>query len=85
MGLAGGVLAPPDDALMEAVLIKLFADRQLEVAPAVVRYLALHLERSFAAMRNAVTRLDRLAIEERRRVTRPLAARMVSEMARSRD
>lgn len=74
-------LEPPDDVLMEAVLVKLFADRQIEVGPAVVRYLALRIERSFAALHEAVARLDRLAIEERRRVTRPLAARMLSQMA----
>ncbi len=70
-------LAPPDDRLMEAVLVKLFADRQIEVEPPVVRYLAMRLERSFDALRAAVDRLDRLAIAEKRPVTRALAARIL--------
>lgn len=73
-------LEPPDDALIEALLVKLFADRQLDVAPSVIRYLALRLERSFSALRRAVERLDRMAIEEQRGVTRAMAARMLAEI-----
>ncbi len=72
-------LEAPDDSLLEAVMMKLFADRQLSVDAAVLRYLATRLERSFAAARDAVGRLDRMAIEEKRPVTRALAARIVSE------
>jgi chromosomal replication initiation ATPase DnaA len=83
--MAGAALAPPDDALMEAVLVKLFADRQLDVSPTVIRYLTTRLERGFADMRAAVARLDRMAIEEQRRVTRALAARMLTERAAPHD
>ena len=41
--------APPDDALLGALLLKLFADRQLVVAEALIAYLVRHMERSFAA------------------------------------
>lgn len=74
-----GRLAAPDDRLMEAVMMKLFADRQVEVEPRVLRYLTLRLERSFAAVAGAVERLDRLAIEEQRPVTRALAARIIDD------
>lgn len=73
-------LHPPDEALMQAVLVKLLADRQLQVTPVVVSYLTMRLERSFSALREAVARLDRMAIEEHRRVTRALAARALAEM-----
>ncbi len=72
-------LEAPDDRLLEAVLVKQFADRQLEIDASVVQYLSRRLERTFAAVRRAVIRLDRMAIEEQRRVTRALAARMLSE------
>ena len=36
-------IAPPDDGLLQAVLVKLFADRQLEVEPHVVSYLCRHI------------------------------------------
>ena len=42
-------LDPPDDALLRAVLVKLFVDRQLVVDTSVVDFLALRIERSLAA------------------------------------
>ncbi|MEE8272861.1 MAG: DNA replication protein, partial [Alphaproteobacteria bacterium] len=48
----------PDDALLAAVLVKLFADRQLRVGDEVLRFLLLRMERSFAAARRLVAALD---------------------------
>ncbi|RMD88740.1 MAG: chromosomal replication initiator DnaA, partial [Alphaproteobacteria bacterium] len=42
-------LAPPDDALLAAVLVKLFADRQIRTGPELVTWLARRIDRSFAA------------------------------------
>jgi chromosomal replication initiation ATPase DnaA len=70
-------LSPPDDALLRAVLVKLFADRQLAVDDSLVGYLATRLERSFAAARAAVGTLDREALRRKRPVTRALAAEVL--------
>jgi chromosomal replication initiation ATPase DnaA len=67
-------LGTPDDALLRAVIVKLFVDRQLVVDVGVVEYLALHLERSLDAVRHAVTLLDRQALALGRRITRLMAA-----------
>jgi len=72
-------LSPPDDALWRAVLVKLFADRQLMIDASVVSYLATRLERSFAAARAAVETLDREALRRQRPVTRALAAEVLRE------
>ena len=40
-----GTLAPPDDRLLAAVLVKLFADRQLAIDEGVVSYLVARIER----------------------------------------
>jgi chromosomal replication initiation ATPase DnaA len=66
-------LGPPDDALLRAVLIKLFADRQLAVDESLVRYLATHIERSIAAARAAVAALDQASLRLQRPVNRALA------------
>ncbi len=66
-------LAEPDEALMRAVLVKLFADRQLAVDTTLVDYLALRLDRSLAAARAAVEALDRASLDDGRRITRKLA------------
>jgi chromosomal replication initiation ATPase DnaA len=70
-------LEPPDDALLRAVIVKLFADRQLAVDEGLVGYLATRIERSFAAARAAVVALDREALRMKRPVTRALAAELL--------
>jgi chromosomal replication initiation ATPase DnaA len=69
-------LEPPDDTLLRAVIVKLCADRQLGVDEGVVSYLTSRIERSFAAARAAVERLDREALEQKRPVNRALAAEL---------
>lgn len=69
----------PDDALIEALLVKLFSDRQVAVEPGLLRYLVPRVERSFAFVNRLVSRLDEAAIEEQRPVTRALAARILRE------
>jgi chromosomal replication initiation ATPase DnaA len=76
-GMTVAELARPDDALLAAVLVKLFADRQIAVAPPLVAYLAQRIDRSFAAARDVVDRLDRAALSEGRPVSRALAARLL--------
>lgn len=67
-------IGPPDQALIAAVLVKLFADRQLGVDEAVIGYLVNRIERSFAAARAIVAKIDAVSLSARRRVTVPLAA-----------
>lgn len=74
---ATAVIAPPDDALLSAVLVKLFADRQLAVAPALIPYLVARMDRSFEAARRLVAALDARALALGRPVTRVLAAEVL--------
>jgi chromosomal replication initiation ATPase DnaA len=72
-------LTAPDDALLRAVIVKLFADRQLAVDESLVGYLAARIERSFVAVRAAVAALDREALRLKRPVTRALAGELFRE------
>lgn len=65
---------PPDDALLRAVLVKLFADRQLSVEPQLVDYVLVRMERSMLAAERFVSAADRRALALQRRVTRSIAA-----------
>jgi chromosomal replication initiation ATPase DnaA len=67
-------LDPPDDALLKAVLVKLFVDRQLVVDTTVVDYIALRIERSLARAAEIVVALDKEALSRGRRISRPIAA-----------
>jgi chromosomal replication initiation ATPase DnaA len=71
-------LGPPDEALIEAVLVKLFADRQLAVEPAVVRFLVSRMERSFAAARALVAAIDRESLSAGRQVTVPFVSEILA-------
>jgi len=71
-------VAPPDDALLAALLAKLFGDRQLAVGQDVLRFLLPRMERSFEAARGLVAALDAAALRERRAITIPLARAVLS-------
>jgi chromosomal replication initiation ATPase DnaA len=73
------VIAPPDEALLKAVLVKHFADRQLAVEPNVITYIALRMERSMEAAANIVAAIDRAAMASHRKVTRVLAAEVLAQ------
>lgn len=70
-------ISPPDEALLKAVLVKHFADRQLAVEPPVVNYIALHMEQSMEAAAAVVDAIDRRAMASHRKVTRALAAEIL--------
>jgi chromosomal replication initiation ATPase DnaA len=70
-------LDPPDDALLAAVLVKLFADRQLVVDERLIEFLVKRIERSFAAAQAAVVKLDSEAMRLKRPVNRALATEIL--------
>jgi chromosomal replication initiation ATPase DnaA len=69
-------LAPPDDRLLRALIVKFCADRQLAVDESLVGYLVDHIERSYGAARRAVELLDSESLRLGRPVTRALAAEL---------
>ncbi len=69
----------PDEALLGAVLMKLFADRQNAVTPSAISWLTRHMDRSFAEAQRIVAAIDARALAERRKVTRNLAAEVLDK------
>jgi DnaA regulatory inactivator Hda len=63
----------PDEPLIAAVMAKMFADRQLSVAPEVLAFLVARMERSFGEARALVAALDAASLSAKRAVTLPLA------------
>ena len=72
-------IGAPDDSVLAAVLVKLFADRQVRITEEVVTYLLGRMERSFAAAAGLVEQLDRAALAGRRAVTVPLARSVLEQ------
>ncbi|MEM7723054.1 MAG: DnaA/Hda family protein [Pseudomonadota bacterium] len=59
-------LDPPDDALLAAVMVKLAQDRQLVMTPPLVNFTVLRMERSFAAVKALIEKLDALSLTEKK-------------------
>jgi len=73
-------IGAPDDPLVAAVLVKLFADRQLRVDGGVVTFLLSRMERSFDAARRMVAAIDEAAMAERRNITVPLVRKVLASV-----
>ncbi len=72
-------IGPPDDALIGALFVKLFHDRQLKVDEDVIPYILARMERSFDAARYLVAALDNSALANRRNITIPLAREVLAQ------
>lgn len=73
-------IGAPDDTLMRAVLVKLFADRQIAVEETLLGYLVPRLARSLGEARAVVEALDRAALAGNRRLTRAVAAEVLGSL-----
>jgi chromosomal replication initiation ATPase DnaA len=71
----------PDDALVDAVLAKHFADRQVLVAAEVIAYLGRRIDRSLAEAAAIAAALDTAALRAGVAITVPLARRLLAERA----
>ncbi|HYJ59551.1 MAG TPA: DnaA/Hda family protein [Methyloceanibacter sp.] len=76
-------IGAPDETLIRTVLLKHFADRQLDIDPKVLTYLALHVDRSLEAAEAAVTAVDRAALATGRKISRQLVIETLQESAQS--
>ena len=63
----------PDDTLLYGLLHKNFVERQLYAPENVLQYLIARMERSFAAAREVVVRMDRLSLANKSQITLTLA------------
>ncbi len=72
-------ISPPDDMDVQAILVKLFHDRQLQVEPGVIAYILPRIERSFTSIRDLVQKIDENSMAEKRSVTVPLVRAILSE------
>ncbi len=74
-------LEAPDDALLSAVLVKLFADRQVAVPSNLIPYLISRMPRSIGAARALVADLDARALAAGRPITRALAGEVLGDLS----
>ncbi len=77
-------IQPPDDDLLAGLLVKLFADRQINVSADLIPYLVSRMERSAAAARQLVAHLDRAALALNRPLGKRLARQVLDESGQAR-
>jgi chromosomal replication initiation ATPase DnaA len=70
-------LGAPDDALLSALIVKQFRDRQVALDAGVVAYVASHASRDAASIRDVVERLDRAALAQGRKISIALARQIL--------
>lgn len=73
----------PDDHLLTMALVKLCDDRQLALDDHVLRFVVARMDRSLACAARIVDALDHAAVNRQKRVSRPMAAEILSQMNRS--
>ncbi len=73
-------IGAPDDALIAAVLVKQFADRQLKIDADVISFMLTRMERSFEAARAMVAAIDALALSQRRNITVALVRQVLDQI-----
>jgi chromosomal replication initiation ATPase DnaA len=74
-------IGAPDEALLKMVMLKHFADRQLDIDPKVLEFLALQVERSLQAAAAAVEAVDRMALATGRKINRQLVVEALAGSA----
>jgi chromosomal replication initiation ATPase DnaA len=74
-------IGAPDEALLRTVMLKHFTDRQLDIDPKVLEFLALNIERSLAAAAAAVEAVDRAALAKGRKISRQLVIEALAASA----
>jgi chromosomal replication initiation ATPase DnaA len=74
------IIAAPDDELLQGVLLKHFADRQLVPQPSAMTYILQRIPRHLDAVARLAAELDRRALEERKALSRPFVAKVLTEV-----
>ena len=73
-------IGSPDDALLSAVLLKHFSDRQLNVDPQVLSFLTKRMIRSMEAARALVAAIDKAALATGKKITRQFAGEVLEQV-----
>lgn len=62
----------PDDTLLQNIIVKMFADRQIQINDDIIKYLLPRMDRSFKFISDIVAKSDELALSQKRPVTIPV-------------
>jgi chromosomal replication initiation ATPase DnaA len=76
------ILQSPDDAVLMAVLMKQFTDKQMVVSPTTISYILRNCSRSFSDIHALVEAVDTEALQRKKPITRVLVADVMKKLLR---
>lgn len=73
---------PPDDALLSAVLVKQFSDRQINISPSLIEYILKRITRSLLSVSNFVVSLDNLMMKTKKGPSRAMISEVLDKFTK---
>ena len=73
---------PPDDALLSAVLVKQFSDRQINISPSLIEYILKRITRSLSSVSNFVVSLDNLMLKTKKGPSRVMISEVLDKFTK---
>jgi len=68
----------PDDMLMEALIIKLFNDRQITIKPNIVYFLMKRIERSYLGVTEIIDLIDKVSLSKKKSISINLIKELIN-------
>ncbi|MGB0935132.1 MAG: HdaA/DnaA family protein [Alphaproteobacteria bacterium] len=72
-------IAPPDDALLQMVIAKAFADLQVAVEEDVIKYMINRIDRSFTSGQQLVSAINQYTLATHKKVTKPTIREVLAQ------
>ena len=72
------ILLPTDDVL-KGIIIKLSKDKGLSLNNSTINFIVSHIERSYKAIHTFIDKLDRLALENKKKITIPFIKKLLEK------
>lgn len=79
----GAEILQPDDAMLTALIAKLFNDRQLAVSQEILEYILKHTERSFDFVSRLIAEIDDISLTYGRAVSVPIIKEALETISRN--
>jgi len=68
---SSAAIYPPDDNLVNALIVKFFKDQQINIDPLVIAFITKRTERDYGAIFNFLKKIDNLSLENKTKISIP--------------
>ncbi len=66
---SSATIMPPDDNLVNALIVKFFQDQQINIDPSVISFIIKRIERDYGAIFNFLQKIDSLSLEKKTKIS----------------